>query len=193
MNILIPGCCVLNEVGGSTCSVCWCGTVELLKFVGRDIKQLEIPAFATEQGTSKQLWEAPINPNMLAAPQALMAHQRSPCKPSKRSSEGINEALQRGEPWVWGWFHIAICYITSHMSTHADNIHEFCSNSCSRSRIVRFGCAPSAVHASCSGSPACRCVCMGACVGKCVYLSVCVRIPPGFLWCYWGNWMCDAH
>lgn len=28
---------------------------------------------------------------------------------------------------------------------------------------------------------------------KCVHLSVCVPIPCGFLWCYWGNWMCDAH
>lgn len=33
---------------------------------------------------------------------------------------------------------------------------------------------------------------VGACVGKCVYLSVCT-FPHGFLWCYRGNWMCDAH
>lgn len=35
-------------------------------------------------------------------------------------------------------------------------------------------------------------VCVGACVCKCVYLSVCT-FPHGFLWCYRGNWMCDAH
>lgn len=98
-----------------------------------------------------------------------------------------------------GWcFHIAIhIYIISQISTHADNIHEFCSNRSSRSRIVKFGCAPSVMRASCSGCLICRCVCgcerAHARVCECVHLTVCVCIPSGFLWCYRGNWMCDAH
>lgn len=95
--------------GGSTCLGCWCGTMWLLKFVGRDIKQLEIPAFATEQRTSKQLWNAPINLNILVAPQVPLAHQKSPCKSRNSFSECINKALQRGE-WNLSVVVIPYCY-----------------------------------------------------------------------------------
>ena len=97
-----------------------------------------------------------------------------------------------------GWcFHIAIhIYIKSLTSVHADNIHEFRSSRSSRSRVVIFGCAPYALRASCSGRLTyccvCVCVCVGAQVNVCISLFVCA-FPRGFLWCYRGNWMCDAH
>lgn len=157
--------------GWSTCTVCWCGTMRLLKFLGGDIKQLKIPAFATEQRHSKQLWNTPINLNILVALQVPLAYRKSPCKSSNGFSVCINNALQRGGTWVWWWFHIAIhIYIISHISTHADNIHEFCSNWCSRSRIVKFGCAPSAVRASCSWSLTCAWVLVCICLFVCAFL-----------------------
>lgn len=81
----------------------------LLKFVGRDIEQLEIPAFSTEQRASKQLSNAPINLNILVAPQVPLAHQKSPCKSSNSFSECINKALQRGE-WNLSVVVIPYCY-----------------------------------------------------------------------------------
>lgn len=145
--------------------------MRLLKFLGGDIKQLKIPAFATEQRHSKQLWNTPINLNILVALQVPLAYRKSPCKSSNGFSVCINNALQRGGTWVWWWFHIAIhIYIISHISTHADNIHEFCSNWCSRSRIVKFGCAPSAVRASCSWSLTCAWVLVCICLFVCAFL-----------------------
>lgn len=105
----------------------------VIKVCWKDIKQLGNSAFATEQRTSKQLWNAPINLNILVAPQVLLAHQKSLCKCSNSFSECINNAPQRGGTWVWWRFHISIhIYILSHISTHADNIHDFSSNWCSR-------------------------------------------------------------
>lgn len=94
-----------------------------------------------------------------------------------------------------GWcFHIEIhIYVISHISTHADNIHEFQSTESRRSKIVKSGCGPSAVRASCGGCLTCRCVRGRASARLWMRVCLCVCIPRGFLWCYRGNWMCDAH
>lgn len=82
-------------------------------------------------------------------------------------------------------FHITIhIYIISHISTHAYNIHGFCS------RRVRFGRGGESLLQWVSYMSVC--VRVSACTW-CVSLSACVCTPRGFLWCYRGNWMCGAH
>lgn len=155
--------------GWSTCLVCWCGTVSLLKFVGGDIKQLGTPA--TEQRTSKQLWNAPINLNTSVDPSWLIRRAHA-----NLVIASLNALIMLSVEVEPGWcFHIAIhIYIVRHISTHADNIHEFRSRRSSRSRRVKFGCAPSAVRASCSGCLTCQRVRRRMCV------CVCLRVHP--LW-----------
>lgn len=92
----------------------------------------------------------------------------------------LNAVLMWGGNWVWRWS-ILLSIFTVYLKPHADDNHEFCSDWCSRSSRAKIWLFPLRSRRAGGGYMVC------------VYLPVCVRAPCGFLWCYRGNWMCDAH